>query len=211
MNTSSRHFNSDFAHSSDFHCLTNFAKNINLSKWFLFGVSYYVRLAFNLHIIKSDQLIMSKIWAGNSFTFTLVQNSTLVTCKNTDNAGISELIPRKNCQKFLTLHSPFCLFLIFLKTKLPPLGVLSLESTSFDDTIICASKWFILTQRAQNLDLVDLSCVTYAQPIPLPLILNRIHSSEMSIYHVSSLPQLNNTIFTSFWSNLNKNTNKFTL
>ena len=28
---SSRHFNSNFAHSFDFHCLTNFVKNINLS------------------------------------------------------------------------------------------------------------------------------------------------------------------------------------
>ena len=29
--TSSRHSNSNFAHSFDFHCFTNYAKNINLS------------------------------------------------------------------------------------------------------------------------------------------------------------------------------------
>ena len=31
----------------------------------------------------------------------------------------------------------------------------------------CASKWFIQTQRMQHLDLVNLKCVTYAQPVPL--------------------------------------------
>ena len=30
MDINSRHFNSNFAHSFDFHCLTNFAKGINL-------------------------------------------------------------------------------------------------------------------------------------------------------------------------------------
>ena len=29
---------------------------------------------------------------------------------------------------------------------------------------------FILTQRMQNLEYVNLKCVTYAQPIPLPLM-----------------------------------------
>ena len=45
----------------------------------------------------------------------------------------------------------------------------TLESTSLDETIWCASKWFILTQITQNLEPVNLKCVTYAQPIPLPL------------------------------------------
>ena len=31
MDISSRHSNSNFAHSFDFHCLINFAKNLNLS------------------------------------------------------------------------------------------------------------------------------------------------------------------------------------
>ena len=45
----------------------------------------------------------------------------------------------------------------------------TLEST-YDETIRCASKWFILTQRKQNLSSVDLNCVTsYTQPIPLSL------------------------------------------
>ena len=33
----------------------------------------------------------------------------------------------------------------------------------------CTLKWFILTQRTQNLEFVNLQCVTHTQPIPLPL------------------------------------------
>ena len=52
MNISSRHSNSNFAHSLDFHPLTNFAKNINLScRWFL---------KLSIYTLKSDQWIT--IW-----------------------------------------------------------------------------------------------------------------------------------------------------
>ena len=43
------------------------------------------------------------------------------------------------------------------------------EITSRDETIRCALKWFILTQRAQTLEFVNLKCVIYAQHISLPL------------------------------------------
>ena len=43
----------------------------------------------------------------------------------------------------------------------------TLESTTLDETIRCTSKWFILKfKKKQNLKLVILKCVTYAQPIP---------------------------------------------
>ena len=43
INISSRPSKLNFAHSFDVHCLTNFAKNVNLSlMFFCFGVSYYV-------------------------------------------------------------------------------------------------------------------------------------------------------------------------
>ena len=45
----------------------------------------------------------------------------------------------------------------------------TLESPSLDETIRCALKWFILTRRTQNLEFVNLKCVTYTQHIPLPL------------------------------------------
>ena len=46
----------------------------------------------------------------------------------------------------------------------------TLESTMFDETIRCTSKWFILTWKMQNLEVVNFMCVTYTQPIPLSLI-----------------------------------------
>ena len=45
----------------------------------------------------------------------------------------------------------------------------TLESISFDEPIRCALKWFILTQRSQNLEFVNLKCVNCRQPIPLAL------------------------------------------
>ena len=44
----------------------------------------------------------------------------------------------------------------------------SLESTFIDETIRHASKWFTPAQRTQNLEFVNLKCVTSTQPIPVP-------------------------------------------
>ena len=44
-----------------------------------------------------------------------------------------------------------------------------LKSTSLDETIRYASKWFITTQKTQNLKFVNFNCIAYAQPIPRPL------------------------------------------
>ena len=44
----------------------------------------------------------------------------------------------------------------------------TLEHTTLDETIRCASKWFILKlKNTQNPELVNLKYVTYVQPIPL--------------------------------------------
>ena len=61
----------------------------------------------------------------------------------------------------------------------------TLEFTSPDENIICASKWFILTQRMQNLEIVNLKCVTYAQLTPLPSKHNDIN--EIKILHLYML------------------------
>ena len=45
----------------------------------------------------------------------------------------------------------------------------SLEPITLDETIRCASKWLIFNIKTQNLELGNLKCVTYAQPIPLSL------------------------------------------
>ena len=41
----------------------------------------------------------------------------------------------------------------------------TLESSSLDEIIRCASKWPILTQRTQILEFVNLKSVNYTQPI----------------------------------------------
>ena len=60
------------------------------------------------------------------------------------NVDTSGYIPKKNCQKKLTLHSPFCPFSLKKNTKTKKkkkkktnqTAILSaLESTSFDETI----------------------------------------------------------------------------
>ena len=108
MNISSRHFNSKFAHSFDFHCLTNFAKNINLS-WM---VSLWCELLCKrpIYTFKCNQWI--KIWWKKFdlecyywYSFTPIQSSKLLAKTGTLNAGISELIPKKNHLKFVTLHN----------------------------------------------------------------------------------------------------------
>ena len=114
--------------------------------------------------------MVGKIWVGMFTTnifITPIQNSKSLAKTRTLNAGLSELIPKKNRLKFLTLHSLVCLFsykyfnLIAVRS--------TLKSTSFDETIRCAWKWSILTQRTQNLQFVNRKCVTFEQPIPLPL------------------------------------------
>ena len=53
------------------------------------------------------------------------------------NAGTSELILKRNHLKYLTIHSP----LLSLYQKKNILKLSTLESTTFNETIRCASKW----------------------------------------------------------------------
>ena len=72
-------------------------------------------------------------------------------------------------RKFLTLYCPFLIKTAILNT---------LESTSFDETIRCALKWFILTQRMQKWGFVTLNYVTYTQLISLP---STIYITEIEV------------------------------
>ena len=47
--------------------------------------------------------------------------------------------------------------------------ILGTLESSLDEAISCSSKLFILTLRKQNLEFINLKCVTYAQPIHLSL------------------------------------------
>ena len=60
-----------------------------------------------------------------------------------------------------------------------------MESTSLDETVGCATKWVILTQSMQNLEFVYLKCVTYSQPIHLPLRAGSVNFRPMILYFTS--------------------------
>ena len=54
--------------------------------------------------------------------------------------------------------------------------VRTLKFPALDETVRNASKWFILTfKKNQNLVVINLKCVTYAQPIHVPLILHMVN------------------------------------
>ena len=106
--------------------------------------------------------MMRKIWVGMSTTtcnIHLSQFKFKVTCKNEDFAcRYIRNQTREIHRKFPLLNLPFCIFshkstIFWLKTYLDEMH----------------SKWFIITQRIQNLKFATLKYVTYAQPIPLPL------------------------------------------
>ena len=80
--------------------------------WFLFGVRYYENIQLTPWRVIMDTNMVSKIWLEMSTTNNLIQNSKSLAKTGTLNAGTSELISEKKRLKFLTLHSPFCLFII---------------------------------------------------------------------------------------------------
>ena len=65
------------------------------------------------------------------------------------NVGTSGLIQKRNRLKVLTLHSPFCLF--DRKKKYPNwmVSMNTLESTTLDEPIRCASKWLIFASQCK--------------------------------------------------------------
>ena len=83
-------------------------------RWFLFGVSYYVNFQFTPWRLINGYMV-SKIWVGMSTTNIFIypnSNSKPIAKTRTLNLSTSEPIQKKTRPKFLTLHSPFCLFLI---------------------------------------------------------------------------------------------------
>ena len=116
--------------------------------------------------------MVSKIWFGMSTTNIHSLQSRIQSHWRTADfdASTSELIPKKNRPRLLTLRTGTPIYLFRMKNKQTnkqqTITILcTLESTSLDKTIRCASKWFILSQRT----LVNLQCVTYAQTITLLL------------------------------------------
>ena len=139
--------------------------------------------SFQLEEWSMDNNMVSKIWVGMStINIHLLQfkiQSHLQKCRYIRNHS------EEKCLELLALHSSFCPIIIniipyqkghlvkFSSKYFNYTAILStLETTSRDETIRSASKWFIQTQRTRNLQSVNLKCVTYhayTQPIPLPL------------------------------------------
>ena len=110
ISTCSKHSNSNFAHSYNFHCNTNFAV---LICGCTFDASYNVHFQFIAWRVFNALNLVSKIWVGMSAT-----NIHLLQSKIKNHLQKRRLwIPlslnsfrRKNRKKFLTLHAPFCIF-----------------------------------------------------------------------------------------------------
>ena len=64
----------------------------------------------------------------------------------------------------------FAILTFYQKKKSWMIILSTMESIYLDESIKCASRWFILAQRTQNLEFVSLKCVTYTQPIRVSLI-----------------------------------------
>ena len=116
----------------------------------------------SIYTLKNQWItIVSKIWVGMSTTniHFLQFNFKSLAKTRTLNAGTLELIPKKNCLKFQHYISHFA-----------HANTLNYHLEYFESTsLFYASKWFILTQRTQNLQFVNIKCAAYAQPITLPL------------------------------------------
>ena len=154
INISSRHSNSNFAH----HIIIHWSLSIRckLNVYIVTHIkreTIYDKLIFFCKISKAKKVNrMRKIWVRISttniyyFIYSKIQNLKSLVKSQTLNADTSGLIPkRRNCLKYLTLHLPFCP--PFRKKKYSNwMALLStLKSTALDETIKCASKWFILT------------------------------------------------------------------
>ena len=101
--------------------------------------------------------MLNKILVKMSTTNIHLLQFKLVTCNNHDNADFEcRYIRTRTEEKPSKISSITFAILPFAIPSRP-----TFESTSLDETIRCASKWFILTQRTQKLDFVNLKCVTH--------------------------------------------------
>ena len=162
----------------------------------------------SIYTFKSDQWMTiwwEKMWVKCLLLIFTYSNSKFkVTCKmRTLNAGTSELIPKKNCSKISNIT--FTILPFSHKNTLTKLFMPNtLESTSLDEIIRCPTKWFILSQRMQNLEYINLMCVTYAQPIPLLLTIEtKKWNRDTYINKQETITKIRNqtaTFWNQFWN-----------
>ena len=172
--STSRHSSPNFAHFFDFHCLSNFAKCTNLS-WMV-SLWYELLYKYSIYTFKRDQWIT--IWWAKFelecllLIFIYFNSKFKVTCKNRDFEYRYIRTPSK--EKMFKIFNKTFAILPFSHhktlTKLPSWVLWRLPLLMKPSR--CTSQWFILTQRMQNLEFVNLKCFTYTQPIPLSLSLD---------------------------------------
>ena len=61
-----------------------------------------------------------------------------------------------------------------------------LESTYLDESIKCSSRWFILAQGMQNVEIVNLKCITYTQLIWVPLNQDEVIELDKKAFNENS-------------------------
>ena len=109
------------------------------------------------------------------YSFTPIQNLKSLVKTWTLNAGILGLTSKRNRLKSLTLHSPFCPAIRKnIQTELPCWVLWNLFLSMKPSNVLQNGSFNIETQ---NLELINLKCVTYAQPIPLSLTFSAQASS----------------------------------
>ena len=131
--------------------------------WHMISIWFELLCRLSINILNSDQWIAKLGKCELECLLIIYSNSKfIVTCKD---AGFECPYIRTHTKEkrlkyyFWHLVRPFFLFLI--KKKWKKIVILSfLVSKSLDETIRCASKWFVVTQRTQALQLVNLLSVT---------------------------------------------------
>ena len=100
----------------------------------------------------------------------------------TSNASISGLTPTRNRLKFLTFHLPFSLFIMKNPQFEWPwhLKYFGIEYPWWNHQMHFKMVHFNI--KTQNLELVNLKCVTCTQPIPLSLIIYILIKSANSSF-----------------------------
>ena len=117
-------------------------------RWFLFGVGYYVNFQFTPCRMINGQQYGEQNFELECLPLTFIYSNLKfkVSCKN---ISFECRYIKTHAEEFLTLHCPFYVLLVKIHYLIAILS--TWESTS----------------QTQNLELANLKCVTYAQPIPL--------------------------------------------
>ena len=142
--------------------------------------------------------MVSKIWGGMSTTiliFIYSNSKFKVTCRNVDfesryiRTHTEEKPSKISNITFVILHFSYIKYFYWI--AIPS----TFESTSLDKTMRCASKWFILTQKAKSRARQYQVCYLRTTPV----VSTRIQWTLLCLLIRLSLLHLCFDVFLSFW------------